>query len=131
MKIKFFRRNTGDYSRLGKKRKKLQKWRKPKGRDNKMRLQEKGYPRNVKIGYKKSEKVRGKIEGKEVVLVGNVNELEKAGKDSVIILRKIGKKNKMEIAKKAKEKNIKIKNLDVDKFLTENQPKKSEVVEKK
>ena len=38
---KFLRRNTGSLSRLGKLRRKLQKWRKPKGRDNKMRLKEK------------------------------------------------------------------------------------------
>jgi ribosomal protein L32E len=126
-KIKFLRRNTERLLRLGKKRKKLQKWRTPKGRDNKMRLREKGYPATVEIGYKKSAKTRGKIEGKEVLLIGNVSELEKAGKNSVIILRKVGKKNKIEIAKKAKELNVKIKNLDLEKIL---QQEKSKVVEK-
>jgi large subunit ribosomal protein L32e len=123
-KIKFLRRNTGDYSRLGKNRKKLQKWRSPKGRDNKMRLRRKGYPRTVEVGYKKDLKERGKIEGKEVIIVGNIEGINKAKKENIIILEKIGKKKKIEIAKIAKEKGLKIKNLDIEKFLKENEKSK-------
>jgi len=109
-KIKFLRRNTGDYSRLGRRRKKLQKWRKPKGRDNKMRLREKGYPRTVEIGYKQNDKVRGKIDGKSVVVVKNVSELEKCGKDNLIIIARIGYKKREEIIKLAKEKGLEVTN---------------------
>ncbi|MEA3329770.1 MAG: eL32 family ribosomal protein [Nanoarchaeota archaeon] len=122
-KIKFLRRNTKSYSRLGRKRKKLQKWRKPKGRDNKMRLREKGYPRTVELGYKQSEDSRGKIGGKLIVKVENLAGFKKAGKDKIIILTKMGKKKKIGIAKFAKEQGIKIKNLDVNKFLEENEKK--------
>jgi len=119
-KIKFLRRNTGDYSKLGRKRKKLQKWRSPKGRDNKMRLREKSKGPTVEIGYKQDKKTRGKVDGKEIVLVKSVKELEAVKKDSIIMIAKIGKKNRIAIAEKAKEKNLKIKNLDVEKFLKEN-----------
>ena len=118
-KLKFLRRNTGDYSRLGRNRKKLQKWRHPRGRDNKMRLREKSKGRTVEVGYKQDLTTRGKIDGKEVIMIRNTKDLEKA-KGKTILLAKVGKKNKIEIAKKAKEMNLKIKNLDVEKFLKEN-----------
>ena len=119
MRIKFLRRNTKDYSKLGKKRKKLQKWRSPKGRDNKMRLREKGYPRTVEVGYKKDKTLSGKIDGKEVAVIKNLTDLELAGKNKTLMLAKIGKKKKIEIAKKAKELGLKIKNLDIEKAINE------------
>ena len=121
-KIKFLRRSTGNYSKLGRKRKKLQKWRKPKGRDNKMRLKQKSYPRTVEIGYKKDKRIRGKVDGKEVAVVKNIKDIENV-KGKIIILGKIGKKKKLEVAKYVKEKGIKIRNLDVEKFLKENEKK--------
>jgi len=48
-KKRFLRRLTNRYLKLGKKRKKKQKWRKPKGRHNKMREKERGYPAVVSI----------------------------------------------------------------------------------
>jgi ribosomal protein L32E len=130
MKLKFLRRNTGDYSRLGKKRKKLQKWRAPKGRDNKMRLRRKSYPKTVEIGYKQDLKTRNKIDGKEIVRIENLEELKDIGQNKLIILGKIGKKKKLEIAKFVKEKGIEIKNLDIEKFILENDKNKKEKVEK-
>ena len=47
---KFLRRTWDRYSKLGKGRKKLQKWRKPSGRDNKIREKKKGHSRLVDIG---------------------------------------------------------------------------------
>ena len=41
MKKKFLRRDSVRFSKIGKNRKKIQKWRKPKGRDSKMRLKRK------------------------------------------------------------------------------------------
>src|SRR3989344_3257219 len=73
----FLRRNTREYSRLGKGRSKLKKWRRPKGRDNKMRLKEKGKPRTVEIGYKQDSKTRGKIDGKIPQQVQNIEEMKK------------------------------------------------------
>ncbi|MGC8948728.1 MAG: eL32 family ribosomal protein, partial [Thermoprotei archaeon] len=34
-------------------------WRRPKGQDNKIRLEIKGYPPRVKIGYRNMKKIRG------------------------------------------------------------------------
>jgi len=113
-KKKFLRRNTKDYSRLGKLRKKLQKWRKPKGRDNKMRLKEKGRPPVVSVGYKKPEKLRNKVEGKEIKTVFNTEDLNKIEKNQIVLIGKIGKKKKMEIIKMAEEKKIEIINKKIN-----------------
>ena len=82
----FLRRNTRDYLRLGRIRPKLQKWRRPKGRDNKMRLKEKGRPRVVEVGYRTSENERGKINGKIPIMVNNIKDLHKIGKDNIVML---------------------------------------------
>ena len=109
--VKFLRRTWSRYSKLGRKRKKLQKWRRPTGRDNKMREKRKGYPSIVSIGYKQPVK-------EKPILVKNVSELEKV-KNQRVIMGKVGKKKKIEIAKKAKEMKIDIQNLNINKFLKE------------
>lgn len=119
MTAKFLRRTWKRYSKLGRKRKKKQVWRRPTGRDNKMREKRKGYPIVVSIGYRTEKNMRGKIDNKEVVVIKNIIELEKLNKGKTIIIGSIGKKKKLEIAKKAKEKNIPIYNLNVNKFIKE------------
>jgi len=109
---KFLRRDSSRYSKLGKRRKKKLKWRKPRGRDNKMREKRKGYPKVVSIGYKKDKKLQ-----KSAIIVKNVKDLEAVKKNNIIIVGKVGKKKKIEIAKKAKEKGIEFANLDIKKFL--------------
>ena len=99
---KFIRRNWDKYSRLGRGRRKLQKWRKPRGRHGKMRERRKGYPSRPEIGMKSPTK--------EIRLVGNIKELLEAGKGEGIILRKIGRNLRIDIEKKASEKGIKILN---------------------
>ena len=111
MSKKFVRRDASRYSKIGKNRKKLQKWKKPKGRDNKMRLKRKSYPAVVSIGYKKPKKESGKIDNKKIVLVHNLKELKNLDKNSIAILAKIGAKKKLELIKKASELKIKILNL--------------------
>jgi large subunit ribosomal protein L32e len=117
MAKKFLRRIWGRYSKLGKRRKKKQVWRKPTGRDNKMREKRKGYPAVVNVGYKKDKKSKGNIEGKTPVLVQNVKDLESIKKHEIAIVGNIGKKKKIEIAKKAKEMKIEIYNLNIKTFL--------------
>ena len=56
MRKKFLRGKWRTYSKLGKGRKKKQKYRKPKGRDNKIRERKKGNPKKVEVGYKKQKK---------------------------------------------------------------------------
>lgn len=112
---KFLRRTWKRYSKLGRKRKKKQTWRSPKGRHSKTREKRKGYPKIVSIGYKENEKIR-----KKPKVVRNIRELEKAQKDETIIIGNIGKKKKIEIVKRAKEIRIKISNLNIEKFLKKN-----------
>ncbi len=119
LKKKFLRRNTGDYSRLGRGRKKLQKWRKPKGIDNKMRLKERGRPSVVSVGYKQPASERNKLNGKEIVRVESVSDLKKVGKGQIGILAKVGKKKKMEIAKEIEKEKVEMTNFDFKKFLKE------------
>lgn len=109
-------------SKLGKRRKKKQVWRKPTGRDNKMREKRKGHRKVVSIGYKSEDR-------KKFVIVNNVKDLEKA-KGKEIVIGNVGKKKKLEIAKAAKEKKIKITNMNAEKYLKVNTLKKK-VEEKK
>jgi len=99
---KFIRRNHDKYSRLGWGRKEKQKWRRPRGIHSKMRKRRKGYPTRPEIGMKSPEK--------KIRLVGNMKELLEAGKGEEIIIRKVGKKLRNEIEKKASESGIKILN---------------------
>jgi len=133
--VKFLRRTSNRYSKLGKGRKKKQKWRKPRGRDNKMREKRKGKPAVVSIGYKK--KLRGIIKNKKPIMVRNIKDFEKVKKNEIAVMGNIGKKKKIELAKKAKDMKIQIHNLNIEKFLKENikkqktDEKKSEISGKK
>ena len=115
--VKFLRRISSRYTKLGKRRKKKQVWRRPTGRDNKMRERRKGYPARVEIGYKTENKTRNKIQEKEPKIIRNIQDLEKMNKNQIAILGNLGMKKKIEIAKKAKEKKIEIYNLNSITFL--------------
>lgn len=117
---KFLRRTWSRYSKLGRKRKKKQKWRKPTGRDNKMREKTKGHPKIVSVGYKKAKKMNKKNQ----ILIRNILELEKVKKNQIVIVGHIGKKKKIEVAKKAKKMKIPLQNLNIEKFLKELENKK-------
>jgi len=129
---KFLKRTWNRYSKLGKGRKKKQVWRRPKGRDNKMREKRKGYPMVVNVGYKKK-----KSERKLVRVVRNIEDLEKTEKNEMIIMGNVGKKKRIEIAKKAIKMKIPIQNINIKKFLKksekqkETEQKKTEKKEKK
>ena len=116
---KFLKRTWNRYSKLGKRRKKKQVWRRPKGRDNKMREKRKGYPIVVSVGYKKK-----KSERKLVRVVRNIGDLEKIEKNEMIIIGNIGKKKKIEIAKKAIKMKIPIQNINIKKFLKKSEKQK-------
>jgi len=111
MKRKFLRRSNDRYSKLGLRRKKKQKWRKPTGRDNKMREKRRGYMSVVSIGYKKPK------DNKEKIIIRNLKDLEGVGKGNIAIVGNVGKKKRIEIAKKAEKKKIKIQNMNTKKFM--------------
>ncbi len=124
---KFLRRTWNRYRKLGRGRKKKQVWRKPKGRDNKMREKRKGYPRIVSVGYKKT-----KSERKNIRIVKNSEDLEKIKKNEILVMGNVGKKKRIEIAKKAKKMKIPIQNLNIEKFLKKfEKPEKSKKEEEK
>jgi len=125
MDLKFLRRNSSRHSKIGHLRKKKQKWRRPTGRDNKMREKRRGYPKVVSIGYSKDKSLRETIDGKKPIVIRNVENLNKI-KNELVIVGAVGKKKKLEIVKKAKEMKINIYNVNEKKFLkkAEKKPKK-------
>jgi ribosomal protein L32E len=126
-KKNFLRRTWNRYAKLGKGRKKKQKWRNPTGRDNKLREKVKSKGPVVSIGYKSDGKVRGQIKKKTPVQIFNVYDLEKVGKHQIGIVGNIGLKKKIEIAQAAKEKKVEIANLNVKSFLKKNKIKKKKI----
>ena len=112
--------------KLGKGRKKKQVWRKPTGRHNKMREKRKGSAAVVSIGYRSNKKLREK----KFVKINNIKDLEKIKENEVAIISRVGKRKKIEKAKKAKEMKIEISNMNPEKFLKlntkikKNEPKK-------
>jgi len=111
---KFLRRDSIRFSKLGKNRPKKQVWRAAKGRDNKIRLHRKGYPKAPSVGYMSPRKNVNKIEGKYPILVNNARELKSLTENNVAILARIGAKKKLELIKMAQELKIKIINLPGD-----------------
>jgi len=114
---KFLKRDSGRLSKFGKRRKKMQSWRRPKGRDNKMREKRKGYPAVVRIGYAQSNSEKGKINKKIPKIIKNIKDLESIKKEEIGILGKIGNKKRIEIVKKAKEMKVELYKVDIGAFL--------------
>ncbi|RLF17605.1 MAG: 50S ribosomal protein L32e [Thermoprotei archaeon] len=106
-KPEFIRMDAWRYKRLG------DKWRKPRGLDNKIRLEIKGYPAKVKVGYRAPKIVRGMHpSGFKEVIVHNVNEL--AGLDprrhAIRIAASVSLKKRLEIVKEAWRLGFKVLN---------------------
>jgi large subunit ribosomal protein L32e len=116
-KTKFLRLGYTQYSKLGLRRKKKQKYRRAKGGENKVRLKMKGHLRNVSIGFRNEKKTRGLIQGLKSVLIHGMEDLKKIGKDEIAIIAHIGNKSKKEIAEYALKNNIRLLNLNPKKFL--------------
>ena len=103
------------------KKKKLHsaKWRRPRGITNKMRLQHKGHNVVVKKGYRTPAEIRGVMQdGKKIVVVSNVNDLQNVKKDEkVAIASTVGTKKRIVIIEEAKKLKLQIINYkDADKF---------------
>jgi large subunit ribosomal protein L32e len=119
---KFIRQESWRYNRLA------ENWRKPKGKDNKMRKQKSGMPAIVKVGYRGPRAARGlHPSGYTDNVVHNTAELARLDpkKDAARIGHTVGKKKRIEIINKAVELGIKV--LNSSKLI----PKKQEEKEKK
>lgn len=97
------------------------RWRKPGGSDNKMRQKLKGYPKCVSQGYRSPREARYlHPSGLKVLVVNNADDIKKidAKKEGVYLSSRIGKRKKVEIAKKCIELGIKVFNFkDTGKFI--------------
>ena len=104
---KFVRQESWRYDRLA------ENWRKPKGKDNKMRKQFSGVPPIVKIGYRGPKAARGlHPSGYIDRLVFNVNDLTRldATKDAARLAHTVGTRKRKEILAKATNLGIKVLN---------------------
>jgi large subunit ribosomal protein L32e len=104
---KFIRQESWRYDRLA------ENWRKPKGKDNKMRKQKSGMPAIVKVGYRGPRVARGlHPSGYTDNVVHNVVELARLDpkRDAARLGHTVGKRKRIEIIAKATELGIKVLN---------------------
>jgi large subunit ribosomal protein L32e len=104
---KFIRQESWRYDRLA------ENWRKPKGKDNKMRKQKSGMPAIVKVGYRGPRVARDlHPSGYTDNVVHNVAELARLNpkKDAARLGHTVGKRKRIEIIAKAAELGIKVLN---------------------
>ena len=121
---KFIRQESWRYDRLA------ENWRKPKGKDNKMRKQKSGMPAIVKVGYRGPRVARGlHPSGYTDNLVHNAAELARLDpkKDAARIGHTVGKKKRIEIINKAVELDIKV--LNTGKLIPKKQEEKEKIKE--
>ncbi len=112
MNKKFLGRNTVKLSKLGRGRPKLQRWRAANGRHNKIRKNRFGYTKSPRIGFKSARDEAHKINGKMPLLISEMKDFSKAGKENILIIsRRIGAKKKIEFIKKAQEMSLSILNV--------------------
>src|ERR1041385_7777052 len=104
---KFIRQESWRYDRLA------ENWRKPKGKDNKMRKQKSGMPAIVKVGYRGPKLARGlHPSGYTDNVIHNVAELQSLDpkKQAARIGHTVGKRKRIEMIARASELGIKVLN---------------------
>jgi large subunit ribosomal protein L32e len=106
-KHKFVRQESWRYKKL------KVNWRKPKGIDNKMRLQMKGWPPLVKVGYRSNRIGRGlHPSGLQEIIIHNVKELSQIDPktQAARIAGTVGLKKRLEILKEARRIGVRVLN---------------------
>lgn len=92
-------------------------WRRPKGNDNKIRLEIKGYPKRVKVGYGKPRLVRNlHPTGFKLVIVHRPEDVDKVDptKEAIVIGRTVGLRKRVEIVRRAIERGVRVINVTKD-----------------
>jgi large subunit ribosomal protein L32e len=115
-KPKFMMTGVGERKRV------KAKWRQARGSDNKTRMNLKGYPKRVKIGYGSPKGAKGlHPTGLITVVVSNISELGNVDKKTMgaIVSGKVGNRKRVEIVKKCQELGIKILNFKAEEYLNE------------
>ena len=115
----FQRTKPHTHIKLGSRQKSMRKYKRASGRHNKTRQKWRSRPPMVEIGYKNQCSTSGLVNDKIPVSVYNLGDLNKVGKDNIIIIGNIGHKLRIEIAKQAVAKKMEIFNLNTQKFLKE------------
>jgi large subunit ribosomal protein L32e len=118
---RFIRQESWRYDRLA------ERWRKPKGKDNKMRKQKSGVPAIVKVGYRGPRVSRGlHPSGYSDNIIHNVNELIRLDpkKDAARLAHTVGKRKRVGLIAKASELGIKV--LNAGKLYPKNAEQKEE-----
>jgi len=106
-KVKFQRHESWRYKRV------KPNWRKPKGLDNKMRKSVKGWPKSPNIGHRTPKIIRNlHPSGYKEVTVWSVDDLDgiDSEREAVRVASSVGDRKKVEIARVAEEKGIRLLN---------------------
>jgi len=109
---KFRRQEWFRFRRLG------EKWRRPRGKDSKMRMGKSGKPAMPAVGYKSSKLLRGlHPSGLAEVIVSSPRDIEgvNPSKQVVRIASSVGRRKREQIIARAKELGIRVLNPEVKK----------------
>jgi large subunit ribosomal protein L32e len=107
---KFRRQEWFRFRRLG------EKWRRPRGKDSKMRLGKRGKPAMPSVGYKSPKLTRGlHPSGLVEVLVNSLKDIEglNPSRQAVRIASSVGRRKREQIITRAKELGIRVLNPEV------------------
>jgi len=113
---KFRRQEWFRFKRLG------EKWRRPRGKDSKMRMGRKGKPAMPSVGYKLPKPSRGlHPSGLVEVMVSRPNDIEgvNPSRQVVRIASSVGRRKREQILARAKELGVRVLNPGVKKHGTE------------
>jgi len=106
-KPRFIRQESWRYKRV------KPSWRRPRGKTSKMRLEQRGWPKTVAVGYKVAKRVRGlHPSGFREILIHRLEDLEKIDVKAEVarIAATVGERKRIAILERAKALSVRILN---------------------